>query len=101
MATNLQEAAIVKAALADEDSLPRPQHLADRVPGHPEVPGDLLDRLALDEVLAPNPCNRLHDQHCLTTRFESKREACGGYTSGGHFWTPIPRFRGSKILHAE
>jgi hypothetical protein len=24
---------------------------------------DLLDRLAPDEVLAPNPGNRLHDQH--------------------------------------
>jgi hypothetical protein len=36
---------------------------ADRVPGHPQVPGDLLDRLPFDKVLAPNPRNRLHDQH--------------------------------------
>ena len=83
-----------------ERRLTRPQYLANRVPGHPEVPGDLPDRLALDEVLAPNPRNRLHDQHSLTTRFESKREACNGHTSGGQFWTPIPRLRGS-ILHAE
>jgi hypothetical protein len=33
-------------------------------------------------------------------RFESQREACNGHTSGGQFWTPIPRLRGS-ILHAE
>src|ERR1700731_3815922 len=42
---------------------PRPQHLADGVPRHLQVTGNLLDRLALDEVLAPNPGNRLHDQH--------------------------------------
>jgi len=68
-------------------------------PGHAEVPCDLLDCLAFDEVLAPNPRNRLYDQHPLTTRFESKREACDGHTSGEHFWTPIPRLRGSKIAH--
>src|SRR6266481_9721777 len=42
---------------------PRPQHLPHRVPRHLQVAGDLLDRLALDEVLAPDPGNRLHDQH--------------------------------------
>src|SRR6266481_2421974 len=59
-------------ALVLERGLPRPQHLADRVPGHPEVPCDLLDRLALDEVLTPNPRNRLHDQHPPTTPFRIK-----------------------------
>src|SRR5262249_10752340 len=61
-------------ALVLERGLAGPQHLTDRVPGHPETPCDLLDRLALDEVLTSNPCNRLHDQHPPTTRFESKRE---------------------------
>src|SRR6202795_1197511 len=46
-----------------ERGLARPQHLPHRVPRYLQVPGDLLDRLALDEVLAPNPGNRLHDQH--------------------------------------
>src|SRR6516164_3025776 len=46
-----------------ERRLPRAQHLADRVTGYPEIPGNLLDGLALDEVLAPNPRNSLHDQH--------------------------------------
>jgi hypothetical protein len=46
-----------------EGGLSGPQHLPDRVPRHLQVAGDLLDRLALDEVLAPNPRNRLHDQH--------------------------------------
>src|SRR5262249_43337152 len=61
-------------ALVLERSLARPQHLTDRVPGHPETPCDLLDLLALNEVLTSNPCNRFHDQHSPTTRFESKRE---------------------------
>src|SRR6202035_5818706 len=38
-------------------------HLADRVPRHLQVTCDLLDRLALDEVLASYPRNRLHDKH--------------------------------------
>lgn len=46
-----------------ERDLSRPQHLPNRVPRHLQVTGDLLDRLALDEVLAPDPGNRLHDQH--------------------------------------
>ena len=36
-----------------EGCLTGPQHLADRIPGHPQVPGNLLDRLALEEMLAP------------------------------------------------
>ena len=39
-------------------------------------------------MLAPNPRNRLHDQHPPTTRFESKRVACNSHTSGGQFCTP-------------
>jgi hypothetical protein len=35
----------------------------------------LTDRLALEEMLAPNPPNRLHCQHSPTARFESKRAA--------------------------
>src|SRR6202035_203082 len=38
-------------------------HLADRVPRHLQVTCDLLDRLALDEVLASYPRNRRHDKH--------------------------------------
>jgi hypothetical protein len=34
-----------------------------------------IDRLALEEMLAPNPTNRLHCQHSPTARFESKRAA--------------------------
>jgi hypothetical protein len=50
---------------------------------------DLLDRLALDEVLAPNTRNRFHNQHPYA-RFELKWEAYDSHTSGGQFWTPIP-----------
>ena len=33
-----------------------------------QVPGDLLDRLPFDEMLPPNPADRLHNQHPPTTR---------------------------------
>jgi hypothetical protein len=81
-----------------ERCLTRPQHLANRVPRDLQVPRDFLNRLALDEVLAPYPRYCLHDQHPLATAFESKREACYGHTSGGHFWMPIPRLRGSDDM---
>jgi len=42
--------------------------LVKTVPGYPKIPADLLDRPALDEVLAPNARNRFHDQHLPTTR---------------------------------
>src|SRR5262249_14129845 len=53
-------------------SLSRSQDLAHRIARHPEIPRDLLDRLALDQALTP----------------------------GGQFWTPIQRLRGSNF-HAE
>jgi len=76
-------------ALVFERRLPGSQHLADRVPGHPEVPRNLPDRLALDEVLAPNPRNRLHDQHPPTTPLRIKAGSLHR-----------PHFRGS-ILDAD
>jgi hypothetical protein len=39
--------------------LARPQQLADLIARHPQVAGDLLDRIAIDKVLASNPRNRL------------------------------------------
>jgi hypothetical protein len=48
-------------------------------------------------MLAPNPRNRLHDQHPLSARFEPKWAACNGHTSGGQFCrTPIPQLRGPE-----
>src|ERR1700752_5303097 len=65
-----------------ERGLFRPQHLPDRVPRHLQVTCDLLDRLALDEVLAPNPRNRLHDQHppppALLRSRQRNRPTCRG-----------------------
>ena len=45
--------------------LARSQHFAHRVARHAKAAHDLLDRLALDEKLAPDPRHRLHDQHPL------------------------------------
>lgn len=82
-----------------ERCLARPQHLPHRVPRYLQVPGDLLDRLALDEMLAPYPGNRLHDQHLRPPALLRSRQR-NRPTLGGQFWTPIPRLRGS-ILQAE
>ena len=41
----------------------QPDLILNRVAGHLQVPCDLPDRLAFDEVLAPNPADRLHCQH--------------------------------------
>lgn len=79
-----------------EQGLPGSQHLADRVPRHPQVPDDLLDRLALEEMLAPNPANRVHCQHSPTTHFEPKREAHQAEWEGGNFERRYPRLRGQN-----
>lgn len=41
----------------------RPHDLADRVARQPQIAGNLLDRLALDEELPSDPADRLHRQH--------------------------------------
>ena len=65
-----------------EGGFSRTQNLPDRVPRHIQVTCDLLDRLALDEVLAPNPRNRLHDQHlpppALLRSRQRNRPTCRG-----------------------
>jgi hypothetical protein len=69
--------------LIGERRLARAQNLAHRVARHAQVSHDLLDRLALDEKLAPNPCNRLNYRHPPTAPGKSqKREH---HTSGGQF----------------
>src|SRR5215831_758238 len=74
-----------------ERRLPRAQHLADRVTRYPEIPGDSL------MVLPLTKCSRRIRAMVSTisiprpSRFESKREVCNDHTSGGQFWTPIPR----------
>ena len=82
--------------------LTRPLQLLDKIsagrkPTPPEagadarlpLPRDLPDRLPLDEVLAPNPRNRLHDQHPPTTPLRIKAGSL-----------QRPHFRGS-ILDAD
>ena len=59
--------------------------------------GSSVERMSWSRSVRANPRNRFHDQHPLTTRFEPKREARNGHTSGGHFWTPIAPAQGVKI----
>ena len=68
--------------------------------GTPSGPRDLSDRLAFDEMLAPNPADRLHCQHFPHRSLRIKASSASGPMGGGQFWTPIPPVRGSK-LHAE
>jgi hypothetical protein len=64
-----------------------------------QVARDLSDRLALDQMLTSYPADRLHNQHPPPPTSNRSRQPTG-QISGGQFWTPIPRLRGSK-LHAE
>src|SRR5271165_1175667 len=73
--------------------LPRAQDLADRIARDLQVTGDLLDRLALDQMLAPYPADRLHNQHPPPPA-RNKAGSPAVQDSGGQFWTPIPRLRG-------
>jgi hypothetical protein len=70
------------AALVRERRLARAQHLPDRVPRHAEVAHDLLDRLALDEKLAPYARHYLHDQH-LPRASAAKRRGVNRIRSEG------------------
>ena len=76
-----------------------PNHLAYRVPGNPQVPGELLDRNALHQMIPTDPRYRLHNKHLPPPR-PSNDEACSWtHSEGGQFWTPITPNRGS-IFHA-
>ena len=74
--------------------LSRPQHLPDRVPGHLQVAGDLLDRLALDEVFATYPRNRPPRSASPTTCFVTKQAAQQTNLQGVNFGRRAPRLEG-------
>ena len=63
-------------------------------------PRNLLDRLALDEVLAPDPADRLHCQHSPTARLESKRAAYQANLKGVNFGRRSPS-SGGALPHQE
>jgi len=50
-------------SLIIEGGLPRAQNLADPIPRNLQIAGNLLDRFAFDRMSAPDPANRLHNQH--------------------------------------
>ena len=86
-------------ARVDERGLIAPHHLAYRVLGNPQIPGDLLDRNAPDQMIQTDPRDRLHNQH-LPHLVRPNDEACSwSQNQGGQFWTPITPNRGS-IFHA-
>src|SRR5215471_17894173 len=69
--------------------LPGPQHL--------EVPRDLPDRLAFDEVLAPNPANRLHCQHSPSLLDSNRSEQRSRPIFRGSILDADPPAQGVKI----
>src|ERR1700738_4534900 len=64
----------------------RSQNLPHRVPRHLQLTRDLLDRLALNTVLAPDPADRLHNQHPPSPARHPKRVS-----------VPVIAKRGSKL----
>jgi hypothetical protein len=84
-------------ALVFKGGLARPQDFADRVPGHLQVPRNLSDRLALDEVLTPNSRNRLHDQHPPPPAYKKGRAASTADISKGSILDADPPTQGVKI----
>src|SRR6516165_9059647 len=77
--------------------LPRAQDLADRIARDLQVTGDLLDRLALDQMLAPYPADRLHNQHPRHP-LETKRAAQQSRIQGVNFGRRSP---GSGVKFAR
>ena len=76
-----------------------PNHLAYRVPGNPQITGELLDRNALHQMIPTDPRNRLHNQHLPPPRPSNDGARSWTHSKGGQFWTPITPNRGS-IFHA-
>ena len=76
-------------ALVAKRRLAAAYHLPHRVSRQPQLPGNLLDRDALAQVLAADPRNRLHNQHLPPPRSSNQR---------GEF-LPFPG--GGSIFHAE
>ena len=81
-------------ALIRERRLTRAQHPPHRVAGQVELPGNLLDRLAVDKVRPPDPGNRIHNQHLPHHPTEW---VASSQIKGGQFWTPITPRRGSNF----
>ena len=77
-----------------------PYHLAHRVLRNPQIPGDLLDRNALNQMIPADPRDRLHYQHLPPPRPSNYEVRSWTQTKGGQFWTPITPDRGS-IFHAD
>ena len=76
-----------------------PNHLAYRVPGNPQITGELLDRNALHQMIPTDPRNRLHNKHLPPPRPSNDGARSWTHSEGGQFWTPITPNRGS-IFHA-
>jgi len=66
----------------------------DRVARYVQVARDLLDRFALDQMLSRIGRSSPQSASPRLLQIEAGRPI--GQNSGGQFWTPIPRLRGSK-----
>ena len=77
-----------------------PHHLAYRVLGDPQIPGDLLDRNAPHQMIPTDLRDRFHNQHLPPHPVRPNDEVCSWtQTMGGQIWTPITPNRGS-MFHA-
>ena len=72
-----------------------PHHLAYRVLGNPQIPGQLLDRNALHQMIPTNPRYRLHNQHLpLAPSVQRRGVFMGTIKGGGNFGRRSPTIGG-------
>lgn len=84
-------------ALIIEGGHARTKNLANRIPRKPQLARNLLDRLAFDKMLTPNPANCLHNQHPRPPACQCKTGSSSGQPVGGAILEADPPFMGLNL----
>lgn len=96
--------ASLRGACRDPTAFSSRRPLPARVPSRTKTRWwiNLLDRLALDKMLATDSSDRLHNQHPPPPAVSTKTGRLSGLhqRGGGQFSTPVPLVWGAN-LHAE
>ena len=76
-----------------------PHHLAYRVPGNPQITGELLDRNALHQMIPTDPRNRLHNKHLPPPRPSNDGACSWTHSKGGQFSTLNNTYTRKTTIH--